>query len=1790
MKIRFSPDSISREELAKLKKVTLDQLPTNVVEKNLFKYKAYKKQLEKDLIKAKKFMKNDPEATMEFYLCMDYEYTDRPEMPLLVIGKVAGQWKPFLKQRILKHKITDAVGLARFDDSKKDETGMGYLELTIEKGKPKQKLIKKLIDKWLMPSGLEISFGGDSDLSKEAIPEGPSLPRNLPVQLNEQDQVQALFLAWKDNKYAGKEERAIRLKIKTYIDKWQEKYEVLAPNQQQKVQAKKAQYDYILDCLDAYEAPEEGGSAAPGITGIVLEGGDGKMTLSRINIASFGLNAPGRMDRMKKTNFSKIYAALESFNKETDLLRKRKVFDGVMSMIDKWVAHHKKDNVSTDKTKNQLRGLEALYKQYEQFMTSYEGVKLDNTTREVSDNEKLFNETAGNKKSSEAAKDVRDATIDDRALQLAQLLQRGKASNNDKTFGAVMDWLADNVYQELEGKYIAATEQLFKKKSALVSDVISVFGIGTLRTLYLLDKLKGEEDQFAKLAFTLGLLGKTWLLQVVTLGQKDTVEREDAMSIMLKGYSAATVQKLLDSEASIKTFEGAIADYLRREHPNMRRQVEAHLNLQEARASEDPAAINRANDAYLTSMIHRLRKEGRLGKKLDKDQLLQGLYAWLENASDAERKAMLDPRSAFMIQLTDMSGTFTYSGIDKGDLAFIKEKLKAKKDLPENKKTNAAFEHLKALAEKQNTKNALSRWMQDKDVGKQFQQVLFGKDIKDPQRAAVANFCTDQQLEQWDQIEKDLTTELQKPEDEQDRVKIERLNEEREEIFETAYGGVQGLMDRAQVNHDIQKEISESLRSNGAKGGVYQELVAMAKGRMPVVNFGKDVRLALAKLGPGDKQLAAIKADKDLLEILQARTLGTLGLADNKKQWTVIAKELGLKPPLSNTELSDEQLSEQGDIDNFKREHRVNRAKLQSKEELAQQKKLVEEQKKSPAYWAARIVTDYKSSRLTTDEHVLLQLMFEAQKKGVKLSAVLNELKELSDSTYNYIMTKDNHACGIIRDAAMNDRSIKAKEMLLDSRESVTLKRQVESGEVDKLIELMSPEEMLEEAFDFEALKKNVEAKKGVLQLLEQTDDEQVREQQQARLEELNKAIKRFDISPEFMEDLDRVLPPQKAIKVKAAMRGKVGDALTADGGNPTKTLVQELGGFTDADMKLMGADIRAISAIEYEKQSETGLQWSSVSSRMLQRKVADSDFLTKGWERNERLEAMGGVLNESDLEQEKEVLATGMLRAEEELEAARERFEERKAELDKKLAQAINALMQAVFFTLTMASGVGAAAGIVQLVWALSSAFMQTTISETVRMVTSGDRSGGVAEKAEDFFFAQLASQAGAITGLIGANLAFALDVKALGVMSQGTGPDGKPLLSSWENILRTPFLKTAKGILSSTFSDIGENFVNRVANEKDSVLKDPIGDLAAWGEKTIKSLPKRYLKALIMTTAATGVGALAKELEWDFLKYHNPNSASKNRYTADGEDRAFQSSDARLGFFNSDAENFSDWFNGWGMFDASPSFGGNAGWNGGSDPLDGFISVFSSAAENLQDPKVLTALANSVVWGSMDGSKHGIKQQLGGMVERSLDSLTVYRGEPIDPATRAKLKQQMETSLEESINKQQQELVDALDEGYGTNLEQEQIDKLRAGEYNPQEMMILWNQFDWIGDGEDAENNLKFFNKVAGVLSLNEHQMKLYRREEVCYPFNTVDEFVLHYNENKEEYNRVLNDKVFVDTYIAQRSNDGTHPKKIQYTIHFDGEDLVNIKDLDGDLDAIYAEWKQLKEMEAQDMSLVF
>ncbi len=278
----------------------------------------------------------------------------------------------------------------------------------------------------------------------------------------------------------------------------------------------------------------------------------------------------------------------------------------------------------------------------------------------------------------------------------------------------------------------------------------------------------------------------------------------------------------------------------------------------------------------------------------------------------------------------------------------------------------------------------------------------------------------------------------------------------------------------------------------------------------------------------------------------------------------------------------------------------------------------------------------------------------------------------------------------------------------------------------------------------------------------------------------------------------------------------------------------------------------------------------------------------------------------------------------------------------------------------------------------------------------------------------------------------------------------------------------------------------------------------------------------------------------------------------------------------------------NNWGMFDASPKKGGDWG-DGSSDPLEGFLHIFKSAATNLQDPQILGQLLNHAAWGNMDGVK-GVKQYIGQFVDNTFNTFTVKTGQAVDEATRKQLKEQIETSLEDAVQKQQQELTAALDANLGANLTEEQKEKLRAGEYAPDQLMGLWKTIDWVGEENDPAVNDAFFDKVVEVLPLTMEEFKLYRREKACRSFRNIKAYEDLYQENKAEYRRILGDKVFVNTYLEQRSNKGNHPVQLEYTIDFDGEPLVNIKDLEDDLNSIYAEWKRLEEMDAENMRLVF
>lgn len=577
-------------------------------------------------------------------------------------------------------------------------------------------------------------------------------------------------------------------------------------------------------------------------------------------------------------------------------------------------------------------------------------------------------------------------------------------------------------------------------ESDLLGDIVQVVGSETLRGKFLVDKLYGKESPYARLAFQLGIMGETWRGKVPLL--ETTGEPDDAMEEIMNHYDIDKIDVILKATDE-KTFEGAIKKELEKRHPHLLAELNAHRDRKALVDNPDTTQENRnkGNEKYLDSVITRLRKEGRFGKRLDRNKFINSVLAWADNSTPEDIEAMLKD-SAFMTKLDDMASALSISGFDKGDLAYLKAKLESKQEeIPSGQETNEVFNQLQALADKQSTKNSLSKWAQNKDIGQQFKDILFDPSVKSPQRAVVAKFGVVADLEKWDKLEKKLK------EDPNDRSALEY----RVRLFKKCYRNVEGLLDRANVHHDIQQDIRETLFSNGAKGTAYQKLVKMAKGRQVVVAFGKEVFETIEALNPKGAEFAAIKADTDLLKRLKVRSVrNVLGKksSSNAKQWERVVKLLG-----RDVEIPPEE------------ENQITRNKEQEGSK---------DQVNKPEYWAAKLSFEYSKGYYGRDSHKLLHTMYAAQKTGVDLKKITKELKSLDIEAYNYVMLGDKNACRAVQKAVNEATLLTAIEVLIDSRESVTFKRQVESKEVSDLVKVMSPVDLLKEAFDFAGLKEAI--------------------------------------------------------------------------------------------------------------------------------------------------------------------------------------------------------------------------------------------------------------------------------------------------------------------------------------------------------------------------------------------------------------------------------------------------------------------------------------------------------------------------------------------------------------------------------------------------------------------------------------------------------------------------------------------------------------------------------------------
>jgi uncharacterized protein (DUF697 family) len=961
-----------------------------------------------------------------------------------------------------------------------------------------------------------------------------------------------------------------------------------------------------------------------------------------------------------------------------------------------------------------------------------EGIKDEQITG------KTFGEkgTAGEQSASEKAQKMRDATVDERALEVAKLLKLGKASNDDKIFASVLRWVNDA--GELQAKYAGATLKLYKIESNLVADISLVFGTG-IRGLFLQNRLNGDDSIHAKLAAALGCFGGGWFSKMFSN------EKADAMEIVRSGYTAAGLKGLLAKEDA---FAKAAMSFLEKNKALLAEvnamsaakdkaevlaaiEKEADSPEKEQKKAAAKAEILKVNDKYLMAILDRIDDESVLGR-IDGDLLQKEVKAWADRATEEERAGAADVNNSFMRQLIIYSSSKKPNGVDKKLVAHIDRILtepRASAEDQEAMKANAIYNELKKVAIDQGDKNAFSRWKQNKKTGEKFKAILFG-DNDNSQLGLVTRFAaeivkegtatlatpltataTPQQKQLFDNYTAitapmlaDTATLLAAFQDEATPAAI------RQAIFEVAMAKVKGIMSFAGVHADFVDEIDETLRSNGARAAAYRALAKIAGDEKGLTNIGigDDVIEILEGVGVGSPEFATIQGDTQMLEAIKLRVIGRTGLG--KDDWTKIAKLLSLTGDLAKTEITVSNSTEA-----FKAARKISRAKILSPQELKDLGTKQAAAKKQPSYWAERLALEYKKGILV-DKIAITSMILQAKRAEAVWADVMTALKSISTKAHAAIV----EILGGAGDSTANVTLLSYLKMLDDK---VFIAQSTRMANLRAVIKDMSAQELIKDAFNLQEGGFMAEVKKAESDLAaaqQGTDNNAIQlatdaltQAKAGAQEKLEARIKLLDVSPAFTQLLNSALDPQYALEIKNAIRDKVVEELAADPAAAATAF-----GIPEEDVKMLTENVRAISLNEKELQSNTGVQWRGLTSRGVARDIATANHAKQLSRGQEKLKTIGTADPEQRQAAKAEIAEKLQISGEEKA-AKINAFEERKKQYDDRVKAVVNELVSVIVKAATIPlKAIPFAPGIIE-------AAIKAVIINLVNKGLGGDRAG---------------------------------------------------------------------------------------------------------------------------------------------------------------------------------------------------------------------------------------------------------------------------------------------------------------------------------------------------------------------------------------------------------------------------------------------------------------------------------
>jgi hypothetical protein len=1687
----------------KIKKIE----PQQLVDKNIG-YKDYRKIL-KPALKRMLGEHYDDQTKTDFIVKTNFEYSDLKDkkMGLIILGDHTSGWIKTVKDQVKEDKKNSCYGSCY---AKKKADGSYAIVLFPEKGSPKKNLMIKQLEKFALkgtPFTIELAPGGEleEDNAADVVIEDIALPddSNEPEEADTDGPTGELLEIPEKVKLAAEHLRRGNLEadpdkktqvinfLEKSVDSFYNKYLDLHPDDQNLNKTIEAEYKAVRKILN-----------------------DDKYRKPVMNVADLKTLAGGSSWGFKKTNYDKILDLLEQYQKAGDQKVKHAKLQEINILIDEWQKSHPLDKRSKDDVKR-FHGLMQLRTNIAPFIgTVKEAAIRDIDTNTLNDETTIFKEKAGTAIASERAKQIAEATVDDRAIELARLLKLGKASDDDANFGAVMKWLTDTKESNLSAKYTAAAKKIFGVDGVLLSDITKVFGIETLRSKYLIELLSGKASPYAPTALAFGLLGKAWF----------SSESNDAFEFIEKNLNAAQIAVLLKPETQNlqNSFEGAIAkkllsnekfkaqlnsiQLLKQSSPQNKTAIQTELD--KVKSTKYPYVS--AADYFLCTTFLRID---------DADKFATELKKWVAKSSDEERKE-IQGNSAFYKLLDEKISLIPGRGISKSTASYLKSIISTYKVPATGQESGKVIEQLEQIAARQNEKNALSRWKQDKSVGDQFKKILFSEDVESPQEALINKFCTPEDIKKWESADSDG----------------------KKLILEKAVAELEKIMAKADIHADKVDEILETVYSDGARGEVYNQLKDIVKSKTKIGASGSLMK-ALDTLAPDSKEIVGIKNDIELLKALKAKALqGTFKTEEDRERWRTAMRKLGL-PPSDADILAAETLMKQcivkltgvndtaedkkaaGDaseryrllsdlkdianenltvndaiVDKVKSEFKrppglPRRNKILTKDQIEEQKKKEKDLKKTAGYWASKLASEHKKGFTGRDDHRLVQLAYESKQQGVSGADIMEELLLLSPNLHETIKTPSSFDFGdsasILKAILEEGRNLNLTEMLNHARKDAIFQRRVRVEDLKVMTENIDDSKLVAEWFDTDALKTNIANKKKLVDEAEELKKTSpLSPDQKKRLRQLdremlnaNNALMRFDIKADVLKSLDDTVKADKVLEFKKYLREKICSAIQDE--NKSKELQKSLKDagieISDSDLAIIAASLKVTSNLEYEASLETGLQWSSLSSRMLQRDLATAQQLREGWKGREKLQQIT-KLSKNQLLAEEQVFVDRMKQVDEELVLAQEKFVESKNKYDDRLKTFISIVVNSLIATAAILSGVGSAAVLIQLAWAIGTTALSTAINQGIEKLVKGNNYGGV----EEFVVQLVANEVGTVLTFAAAQV---LDKIPLG-----------DILDKYEKGITNgnKIAEMFTGPLKDTLKDIPEDILKKYTenvvksfHEKGSIIGNTLEDLKDYGKELITDLPFNYIKGILSNTAELGL-----------------SEASKKIFGTSGED-----------YFSYDDE-----------------WGENVDPNGNKLPnkLDMITdrSLLDNFVENFKNPKVMINFANSFIRGEDGFDVNFIEAIIEGPVDKTIETiLGNFEEEEADKIDTDALKEQIKKNLAEADAKFRAEIIANL----GSLPIAEKVEAAVIQTMSPTQLKKLYNRFIKVHQESDILNFIKSRFKITSNI------WEAFKKSVNIKEEKSLDAFLKDFSES----NRYLKFEKFANDIISgQISKEYTIP----------------------------------------------